>query len=52
MIRQYLEYYHKERKGLDNKIIEPAEEVGCCEGAIKTRDRLGGMLRYYYRDAA
>ena len=44
---------HRERnhQGLENRIIEPgfgsAEEgeVGCCE-------RLGGLLRYYYRDAA
>lgn len=54
VIRKYLEYYDKERnhQGLDNKIIEPAEEIGLSEGAIKTRDRLGRMLRYYYFDAA
>ena len=50
-VRQYLEHYHAERnhQGLENRIIEPGEEVGRCEGTIECRERLGGMLRYYYR---
>jgi hypothetical protein len=28
------------------------EEVGAVAGKIACRERLGGMLRYYYRDAA
>ena len=53
-VRQYLQHYHAERnhQGLGNRIIEPGEEVGRREGAIQCRERLGGMLRYYYRDAA
>ena len=53
-VRQYLEHYHAERnhQGLDNRIVEPSEEVGRSEGTIHCRERLGGILRYYYRDAA
>ncbi len=50
----FLEHYHAERnhQGLDNQLIEPDDEVGQVVGNIKCRERLGGMLRYYYRDAA
>jgi hypothetical protein len=53
-VPQYLEHFHSERnhQGLDNRIIKPSEEVGRREGAIQCRERLGGLLRYYYRDAA
>ena len=53
-VTTYLEHYHAERnhQGLDNQIIEPGDEVGSVSGAIESRERLGGMLRYYYRDAA
>ena len=50
----FLAHYHTERnhQGLDNRLIEPGEEVGstACEAA--DRERLVGMLRYYYRNAA
>ncbi len=50
----YLTHYHAERnhQGLSNAIIEPGEEVGAVAGRIECRERLGGMLKYYYRDAA
>ena len=53
-VTTYLEHYHAERnhQGLDNKIIEPGDEVGKGTGEIDCRERLGGLLRYYYRDAA
>jgi hypothetical protein len=44
---------HPERnhQGLENRIIEP--EFGSeVEGEVNYRERLGGLLRYYYRDAA
>jgi len=49
-----LGHYHGERnhQGLDNKIIAPSVEVGQSGVGIQCRERLGGMLRYYYRDAA
>ena len=33
-------------------IIDFGEELGRTKGDIQHRERLGGMLRYYYRDAA
>ena len=52
-ITSYLLYYHQERnhQGLDSQIIEPTPEVGRRSGEIVRRDRLGGLLRFYYREA-
>ena len=52
-VKDYLEHFHAERnhQGLDNRLIEPAAEVGHKEGTVVCRQRLGGMLRYYYRAA-
>jgi len=54
VVGEYLEYYHGERnhQGLDGRIIEPRSEVGAAVGKVRRRQRLGGMLNYYYRDAA
>ena len=53
-IREFTAHYHGERnhQGLDNRLIHP--ETGHLEGcgAVNRRQRLGGMLNYYYRDAA
>ena len=53
-VTAFLENYHAERnhQGLDNQIIEPGDEVGSVTGTIESRERLGGLLKYYYRDAA
>jgi putative transposase len=53
-VNSYLDHYREERnhQGLGNQIIQPGDEVGCDEGQIQRRERLGGLLRYYYRDAA
>jgi len=50
----FLAHYHTERnhQRLDNRLIEPGKEAGRTEGDVACRDRLGGMLRYYYRQAA
>ena len=50
----YLTHYHGERfhQGLGNRLIEGDDSVGERSGAIRCRERLGGMLRYYYRQAA
>ncbi len=52
--QEFISHYHTERnhQGLDNRIIEPGDEVRCTSGKIACRERLGGMLRYYYRRAA
>ena len=51
---QFVEHYHGERnhQGLDNRLIEPGDEIERIAGKIECRERLGGLLRYYYRDAA
>ena len=53
-IREFLAHHHRERnhQGLGNCLIEPAEHVGQAEGSIDSSQRLGGMLRYYFRRAA
>jgi putative transposase len=53
-LRQYLAHYHTERnhQGLDNVLIAPEPEVGKANGQVKRRERLGGLLSYYYREAA
>ena len=53
-IQEFLFHYHAERnhQGLNNKLIEPENEIGHTNGRIECRERLGGMLRYYYRKAA
>ncbi|MBP89578.1 MAG: hypothetical protein CMJ64_23190 [Planctomycetaceae bacterium] len=53
-VHEYLSHYHEERnhQGLENKIIDAGKEVGQVAGKIECRERLGGILRYYYRDAA
>src|SRR6266478_181743 len=53
-IQQYLAHYHHERnhQGLDNQRIAPEPEHNDQGGAVVRRDRLGGLLSYYYREAA
>jgi putative transposase len=53
-IQQYLAHYHTERnhQGLHNQLIAPESGIGSQSGQVKRRERLGGLLRYYYRDAA
>ena len=53
-IQQYLTHYHRERnhQGLDNQLITQKEEVGCQPGPVVRRERLGGLLSYYHREAA
>ena len=53
-VGEFVIHYHAERnhQGLFNRIIEPGDQVGRETGQIQCRQRLGGMLRYYYRAAA
>jgi putative transposase len=52
-VAQFCEHYHREtnHQGLENKIIEPTFGLNRA-GEVNCRERLGGLLRYYYRDAA
>jgi putative transposase len=52
--QQYLAHYHHERnhQGLDNQLIARDGAVGCQTGHVVRRERLGGLLSYYHREAA
>ena len=51
---QFIAHYHRERnhQGLDNKLICPEPRVVCEASVVNRRERLGGLLNYYYRPAA
>ena len=53
-ITEFVTHYHQERnhQGLDNRLIDPEAGMAQVVGPIQCRERLGGMLKYYYRDAA
>ena len=50
--REFVTHYHRERnhQGLGNCLIV-SELVSKTSGTIRRRERLGGMLNYYYRAA-
>jgi transposase InsO family protein len=54
VVRCYLKHYHTERnhQGLDNHLITPESNVGRQIGRVVRREHLGGVLSYYYREAA
>jgi transposase InsO family protein len=54
VIRQYLAHYRTERnhQGRGNQLITPEPARNDQGGVVVRRDRLGGLLCYYYRDAA
>jgi putative transposase len=54
VIHQYLAHYHAERnhQGLTNQLITPDPDLGSQTGQVRRCERLGGLLRYDYRDAA
>jgi transposase InsO family protein len=53
-IREFVAHYHLERnhQGLGNRLIISCNTTPTKVGTIQTRRRLGGMLNYYYREAA
>jgi len=54
-LQQYLLYYHEERnhQGKGNRILFPLRtEARRDAGAVRCRERLGGLLKYYERQAA
>jgi len=52
-LREYCAYFHQERphQGLENTLIAPGSTGGSPTGAIVQTERLGGLLRSYYRAA-
>ena len=52
-VREFVAHYHHERnhQGLDNRLILPLSTAPPPRGRVECRQRLGGMLNYYYRSA-
>jgi transposase InsO family protein len=53
-VAEFVEHYHRERnhQGLGNQLIEPLPASRTDDSHILTRERLGGLLKHYYRRAA
>ncbi|MBT4641326.1 MAG: hypothetical protein HOK67_20065 [Deltaproteobacteria bacterium] len=55
-LKGYIAHYHRERnyQGKENCMLFPFQdhEPKNRNGKIKYRSRLGGVLKYYYREAA
>ena len=51
-LREFVAHYHAERnhQGIGNELIEPLERAED-QGRVRRRQRIGGMLNYYYRAA-
>ena len=53
MLADFVAHYHGERnhQGLGNELIELASRQRT-DGPVRRRERIGGLLSYYYRVAA
>jgi hypothetical protein len=53
-LREYVSHYQTERnhQRVGNRLLEPLSNVGSANDPIHCRERLGGMLNFYYREAA
>jgi hypothetical protein len=55
-LRNYLAHYHGERnhQGKDNVVLFPTltTDTYAADGPVACRERLGGLLKYYYQEAA
>jgi putative transposase len=54
VLQSYMTYFYQERnhQGLNNQLISAEPGVGRHSGVVVYRERLGGLLTYYYREAA
>jgi transposase InsO family protein len=53
-VGEFIEHYHRERnhQGLGNRLIVPVVAKAIGDGRILSRERLGGLLKYYHLPAA
>jgi transposase InsO family protein len=53
-VTEYLAHYHGERnhQGLDNRLLEGSKIPQQTSGRVLCRERLGGLLKFYHRQAA
>ena len=55
MAREFVDYYHRRRphQGKGNKLLLPTDSSPpATEGEVVCEQRLGGLLKHYYRKAA
>lgn len=54
VLREYSTHYLRERnhQGLDNELLEPYNVVAFSTAPVQRRERLGGLLSFYHREAA
>jgi hypothetical protein len=53
-LREYSTHYLGERyhQGVGNRLLEPFNIVAFSKEPVQRRERLGGMLNFYHREAA
>jgi hypothetical protein len=53
-VTEFIEHYHHERnhQGLGNQLIVRLPARAISDGRVLSRERLGGLLKYYHRPAA
>jgi hypothetical protein len=53
-LREYAAHYHTERnhQGVGNRLLQSLATVSTINDPIHCRERLGGMLNFYYSEAA
>jgi len=54
VLREYIGHCHIERnhQGVGNRLLKPHDMVSSINDSIHCLERLGGMLNFYYREAA
>ena len=53
VLKEYISHYHTERnhQGVGNRLLESVYMVSSINDPIHCRERLGGLLNFYYREA-
>ena len=53
-VTAYACHYHTERnhQGLGSKLVIRSEITATATGPVKCHERVGGLLKYYYREAS
>jgi putative transposase len=53
-LREYGAHYHSERnhQGVGIQLLRPVATANSTDEPVQCHERLGGMLNYYYREAA
>jgi transposase InsO family protein len=53
-LSEYVTHFRSERnhQGVGNRLLEPCATGGSTDGPIQCRERIGGILNFYHREAA